>query len=84
MTADPIEPGRGLPVYQPATDVVGGTWSAPLLVSPRWTSALVTPMDGMTSETGSATWAAPCAGAASIGPVGAGSTTSAAARGTSG
>ncbi len=35
MTADPMEPGRGLPVYQPATAVVGGTWSAPLLVRPE-------------------------------------------------
>ena len=34
MTADPIEPGRGLPVYQPATAVDGGTWSSPSLVIP--------------------------------------------------
>jgi hypothetical protein len=73
MTADPMAPGRGLRVYQPATAVVGGTCSAPVLVRPSRTSDVLTPMAGMTSETGSATGAVPCGGAASIGPVGTGS-----------
>src|ERR1022692_3868897 len=29
MMAEPMAPGRGLPVYQPATDVVEGTCNAP-------------------------------------------------------
>ena len=32
MTAEPIWPGRGLPVYQPATDVLVGTCSVPCAV----------------------------------------------------
>src|SRR5580693_4646436 len=55
ITAEPMAPGRALPVYQPATDVLGGTCSAPLAVSPRWTSVVLTPIDGMTRATGLAT-----------------------------
>ncbi len=35
ITEEPIWPGRGLPVYQPATEVLDGTWSVPCLVMPR-------------------------------------------------
>src|SRR6202167_5551707 len=54
MTAAPSAPGRGLPVYQPATAVLAGTCSVPLELRPRCTSLVRTPMAGMVSETGSA------------------------------
>src|SRR5260370_42639227 len=55
MTDDPIAPGRGLPVYQPASDVVGGTCSMPPCVTPRSTSLVRTPMAGMIRLTGRGT-----------------------------
>src|ERR1700730_9535283 len=55
MTDDPIAPGRGLPVYQPASEVVGGTCSMPLFVTPRSTSLVRTPMAGMIRLTGRGT-----------------------------
>src|SRR5258708_18838181 len=55
ITAAPIAPGRELPVYQPATEAVAGTCRAPDEVSPRRTSPLRTPMDGMMRPVGSAT-----------------------------
>src|SRR3984885_11032489 len=55
ITAEPMAPGRALPVYQPATDVLDGPCSAPLAGSPRWTSVVLTPIDGMTRATGLAT-----------------------------
>src|ERR1700691_4761390 len=54
MTAAPTAPGRGLPVYQPATAVLAGTCSVPLELRPRGTSLVRTPVAGMVSETGSA------------------------------
>jgi len=77
MTADPTAPGRGLPVYQPATAVDEGTCSAPAAVSPRSTRLVCTPIDGMVNATGGLTWTAPCSGTAAIGPVGAGRTAAA-------
>src|ERR1700733_11577004 len=52
MTADPVAPGRGLPVYQPATVVVPGTWRVPLRLRPRLMIGAFTPMAGMVSQTG--------------------------------
>src|ERR1700722_13934080 len=60
MMAEPMAPGRGLPVYQPATVVVVGTCRAPLDCRPRVT--------GLATATGSDD-----CGGATIGPVGAGS-----------
>src|ERR1700691_1200676 len=54
MTAAPTAPGRGLPVYQPATAVLDGTWSAPFAPRPRSTSEVRTPITGMLSQTGRA------------------------------
>src|SRR6185312_14362740 len=47
-------PGRGLPVYQPATLVLDGTWSVPLELTPRWISLVLIPSDGMLSQIGRA------------------------------
>src|SRR5580693_3916072 len=52
MTADPVAPGRGLPVYQPATVVVLGTWRVPLRLRPRLMIGAFTPMAWMVSQTG--------------------------------
>src|SRR5579859_6360992 len=52
MTADPVAPGAGLPVYQPATVVVLGTWRVPLRLRPRLTIGALTPMAGMVKSTG--------------------------------
>ncbi len=73
MMAEPMAPGRGLPVYQPATEVVDGTWSAPPEVRPRLIKLVCTPISGMVSDTGAATGRGPgdCR-TATIGPVGAG------------
>src|ERR1700742_2155811 len=76
MTADPVAPGRGLPVYQPATAVDDGTCSAPSAVSPRWTMFVCTPIDGMVSDTGwlitvDRRWVAATIGAVGAGRVGA-------------
>src|SRR5579875_2490968 len=61
MIDEPIAPGAGLPVYQPATVMVDGTWSAPVEVRPRWMSRARTPITGMVIETGGATWSS-CGG----------------------
>src|SRR5579875_3309101 len=55
MTAAPASPGRGLPVYQPATAVLAGTCSAPAAVRPSRTSLVRTPMAGISRLTGTAT-----------------------------
>src|SRR5882757_3446549 len=52
ITEDPISPGRGLPVYQPATEVDVGTWRVPWAVMPSVTSLECTPMAGMVRDTG--------------------------------
>src|SRR5215471_20433128 len=52
MMAEPTSPGRGLAVYQPATDVLVGTWSVPCGVRPSLISDVRTPMAGITRETG--------------------------------
>src|SRR6266571_8081248 len=54
MTAEPTVPGRGLPVYQPATAVLDGTWSVPSELTPRWISLVRIPSDGMLSQVGRA------------------------------
>src|ERR1700729_1189588 len=72
MTAPPGSPGRGLPVYQPATAVVVGTCSAPVLVRPRWMSRVLTSMAGMTRLTGSATAWLTAGGTAAHLPLGSG------------
>ena len=66
MTAGPMAPGRGLPVYQPATVVEDGTCSAPPAVRPSLISRVFTPISGMVSETGLAT-GPPAAAAAGCG-----------------
>ena len=75
MMDEPMAPGRGLPVYQPATEISfkGGTCSSPSEARPRVIRLVCTPISGMVSETGAATGlgAADC-GTATIGPVGAG------------
>jgi hypothetical protein len=73
MMAGPTAPGRVLRVYQPATDVVGGTWTVPWAVRPRVISRVLTPTSGMVSAAGAAIAAGRAVGAAAtIGPVGAG------------
>src|ERR1700722_12523958 len=52
MTADPVAPGRGLPVYQPTTVVALGTWSVPFRLRPSLMIGVLTPMAGMVSQTG--------------------------------
>src|SRR5580704_8152226 len=52
ITEDPISPGRGLPVYQPATEVDVGTWRVRWAVRPSLTSLERTPMAGMVRATG--------------------------------
>src|SRR5260221_1652442 len=56
MIEDPMAPGRGLLVYQHATVVLDGTWSWLFRVRPRWISLVFTPMTGIISVTGRATW----------------------------
>ena len=84
MMAEPTAPGRGLPVYQPATEVEDGTCIEPSAARPSVISWVFTPISGMVSETGLATGAG-CAdcGGATIGPVGAGSAATPAATGRS-
>ena len=73
MTAEPTWPGRGLPVYQPATDVLAGTWSVPWAVRPSLIRRVWTPMTGMDRDTGRATLAGPMGrGGATTAPAGAG------------
>src|SRR6185437_7185050 len=54
MMAEPIVPGRGLPVNQPATVVLDGTWSVPSRLTPRWISLVRIASDGMLSQVGRA------------------------------
>src|SRR5436190_3361533 len=82
MTDEPIEPGRGLPVYQPATATEDGTCIAPPDASPSVIRLVFTPISGMVSETGLATGAgSDGCGGATMGPVGAGSAEAPAAAG---
>src|SRR5580693_4274667 len=67
-----MEPGRGPPVYQPATAVDAGTCSVPAFVTPRSTSLVWTPMAGIVSATGNGTPALCGRATAAIGPTGAG------------
>src|SRR5260370_36630935 len=63
MMAEPIAPGRGLPVYQPATVLEDGTCMAPPWARPSVIRLVRTPISGMLSETGLATgdcWPDPC------------------------
>src|SRR5579859_2335112 len=71
MTADPVAPGAGLPVYQPATVVVLGTWRVPLRLRPRLTIGAFTPMAGMVSSTGLGVgWTADSETGTTVRPVG--------------
>ena len=58
MTEEPISPGRGLPVYQPATEVLDGTWSVPCRVMPSVIRLVCTPIAGMVRDTGAGAAAA--------------------------
>src|SRR5690242_14433028 len=73
MTAEPTVPGRGLPVYQPATVVLLGTWSVPLELTPRRISLVLIPSDGMLSQVGlAACWPAVSEVGSTVRSVGAG------------
>src|SRR5579859_5969319 len=73
MMDDPMAPGRGLPVYQPATWNEVGTCISPSEAKPRVIRLVCTPISGMVSETGAATGlGAPDCDTATIGAVGAG------------
>src|SRR5580698_7994882 len=73
MTAAPTAPGRGLPVYQPATAVLDGTWSVPFARRPRATSEVRTPITGMLSQTGrAACWVDDSDAGSAVGADGAG------------
>src|SRR5450755_2496235 len=75
MMAEPMAPGRGLRVYQPATVVVDGTWRPPPGATPSLIRRVRTPIAGMTSDTGRATAAggiAAVSGGAARRPAGAG------------
>src|SRR6266480_953671 len=58
MMDEPMAPGRGLPVYQPATVVEAGTCIEPPAARPSVIRLVFTPISGMVSETGLAIWAA--------------------------
>src|SRR6266576_4083860 len=81
MMDEPTAPGRGLPVYQPATVVEAGTCIEPPAARPSVIRLVFTPISGMVSETGLEIWAAADCGGATIGPVGAGSAATPAATG---
>src|SRR5215471_14907301 len=53
MIEEPISPGRGLLVYQPATEVLLGTCSVPCRVRPSRINLVRSPMAGIDSATGS-------------------------------
>src|SRR5580692_11411106 len=73
MTAAPTAPGRGPPVNQPATVVVAGTCSVPLVVMPRSMSEVLIPSAGTLSQVGLAGTAAVAIEAGStVAPDGAG------------
>src|SRR5260370_17841083 len=70
VRAEPIAPGRGLPVSQPGTVLEDGTCMAPPWARPSVIRLDCTPMTGMVSETGLATAACwPDPRGATIGPV---------------
>ena len=52
MIEEPISPGRGLAVYQPATDVLVGTCRVPWAVRPSLIRRVRTPMAGIVRATG--------------------------------
>src|SRR6266480_2886054 len=52
MIEEPISPGRGLLVYQPATEGLLGICSVPRWVMPSRISLVCTPMAGIHSATG--------------------------------
>src|ERR1039457_1985063 len=54
MIDEPTSPGRGLPVYQPATEVLDGTCRVPWAVTPSLVSLLPRSMAGMARDTGRA------------------------------
>ena len=81
MMDEPTDPGRGLPVNQPATVVEDGTCIAPPAARPSVIRLVFTPISGIVSETGLATGAAADCGGATIGPVGAGNAATPAATG---
>src|SRR5450755_4045627 len=54
MTDEPTSPGRGLPVYQPATEVLVGTCSVPWAVTPSLMMVVRTSMAGIDRDTGRA------------------------------
>src|SRR5216684_7081920 len=73
ITEDPTWPGRGLPVYQPATDAELGTWRVPCALMPSLVSLVCTPMPGMVRDTGAgAARAGDGAGAGATDPDGTG------------
>ena len=59
MIEEPIAPGRGLNVYQPATAVLTGTCRAPADVTPSLIRLVLTPIDGMIRLAGLATFPLP-------------------------
>src|SRR6266702_1482502 len=67
MMDEPTAPGRGLPVYQPATVVEDGTCIEPPGARPRVIRLVFTPISGMVSEIGLGTWAAATGGRAGVG-----------------
>src|ERR1022692_1474701 len=72
ITDEPTAPGRGLPVYQPATEVLVGTCSVPCAVTPSLISVVWTSMAGMVRATGRAAgWPAEEPGAVAAAPDGA-------------
>src|SRR5260370_18025915 len=72
MIDEPISPGRGLPVYQPATDVLDGACRVPCAVTPSLISVVRTSMAGMLRATGGAAgWLADGPGPATAAPDGA-------------
>src|SRR5712671_3530555 len=73
ITEDPTWPGRGLPVYQPATEAELGTCRVPCALMPSLISLVCTPMPGMVRDTGAgAARAGEGAGAGATGPDGTG------------
>src|SRR5258708_28266584 len=52
MIEGPSSPGVGAPVYQPAGNPDGGTWSEPSAFRPSFINVLLTPMLGTVRLTG--------------------------------